>query len=267
MGIERAHREIERADLVLLVVDPGEAPTLEDPSASSPQPCATGAADRAPAGLPPVSAASAASAAPDAEAANRAAGRAMDAVLEEYSVELGRTPDIIAINKIDRMGAPAGATTSGGSIVRISATRGDGLRALESSIVRRLEGIAPGNAPRPSVSAPGSASAARLPAASAPLSPAASAPNAVPTAYSLQPTASADLSLAVNLRHSGLLGRAGLALESARRGFEKNVSGELVMIDLREALDALGDILGAGAGVQTADALLDLIFSRFCIGK
>jgi tRNA modification GTPase len=38
---------------------------------------------------------------------------------------------------------------------------------------------------------------------------------------------------------------------------------EVVAAALREALDALGEILGQ----STRAELLDLIFSRFCIGK
>ncbi|MGB2997693.1 MAG: tRNA uridine-5-carboxymethylaminomethyl(34) synthesis GTPase MnmE, partial [Phycisphaerae bacterium] len=40
-------------------------------------------------------------------------------------------------------------------------------------------------------------------------------------------------------------------------------AGELVALELREALDALGGILGCGAD----DGVLQRIFSRFCIGK
>ncbi|MDF1664766.1 MAG: tRNA uridine-5-carboxymethylaminomethyl(34) synthesis GTPase MnmE, partial [Planctomycetota bacterium] len=38
---------------------------------------------------------------------------------------------------------------------------------------------------------------------------------------------------------------------------------ELSMIDIRAALDALGEITGAVA----TDDILDAIFGRFCIGK
>jgi tRNA modification GTPase len=69
--------------------------------------------------------------------------------------------------------------------------------------------------------------------------------------------------LAVNLRHAELLTQAGQALEAARASFEANLSGEFSMVDLREALDALGAILGEELG----DAILDRVFSRFCIGK
>jgi len=38
---------------------------------------------------------------------------------------------------------------------------------------------------------------------------------------------------------------------------------EFVAVDAREALEALGEIVGA----VPAEALLDRIFARFCIGK
>ena len=43
----------------------------------------------------------------------------------------------------------------------------------------------------------------------------------------------------------------------------EQATGELVALELREALDALGGILGCGAD----DGVLQRIFSRFCIGK
>jgi tRNA modification GTPase len=72
-----------------------------------------------------------------------------------------------------------------------------------------------------------------------------------------------DSGLAVNLRQGELLARAGGGLAAAREGFAGGLAGELVMIDLREAIDALSAILG----VETGDAILDQLFARFCIGK
>ena len=73
----------------------------------------------------------------------------------------------------------------------------------------------------------------------------------------------AEMPLAVNLRHGELLERAAVALATARDGFARNVSGELLMVDLHETLDALGEILG----LETGDAILDRLFGQFCIGK
>lgn len=53
------------------------------------------------------------------------------------------------------------------------------------------------------------------------------------------------------------------ALARARQALEMEMEHELIAIDLREALDALGDITGK---VRTDD-ILQRIFSEFCVGK
>ncbi len=73
----------------------------------------------------------------------------------------------------------------------------------------------------------------------------------------------ADANLAVNLRQAGQLGAAAAALAQARDAFAAAAAGELVMVDLREALDSLGAIVGR----DTSEAILDKIFSTFCLGK
>jgi tRNA modification GTPase len=66
-----------------------------------------------------------------------------------------------------------------------------------------------------------------------------------------------------NVRHARLLGAAREALGRAARQAEAAGAEELVASDVREALDALGEITGRRA----PDAVLREIFSRFCIGK
>jgi tRNA modification GTPase len=66
-----------------------------------------------------------------------------------------------------------------------------------------------------------------------------------------------------NTRHHSALGRTNLALNLALESLEAGNSGEFVAIDLRSALDALGEIVG----ITSTDDILDAIFSRFCIGK
>ena len=69
--------------------------------------------------------------------------------------------------------------------------------------------------------------------------------------------------LVTRLRHKTSLERAHHSVEEAMRSLEKKESGECVALDIRVALDALGEITGA---VSTED-ILDRIFQDFCIGK
>jgi tRNA modification GTPase len=74
----------------------------------------------------------------------------------------------------------------------------------------------------------------------------------------------ADLpSIVPNLRHKVMIEKALKASRDAVEGFKAGRPAELVAVDLKEALDALGEIIG----VVTTDEILDQIFSRFCIGK
>jgi tRNA modification GTPase len=69
--------------------------------------------------------------------------------------------------------------------------------------------------------------------------------------------------LVSSARHRDALRRAAEHLGHAADGLEERVPLDFVTIDLRAALDALGEITGETA---TAD-LLDRIFAEFCIGK
>lgn len=75
-------------------------------------------------------------------------------------------------------------------------------------------------------------------------------------------TASAD-DILVSARHAEALERAKEALKLASIKIESNEPSELVASDLREALNALGEIVGKTDHEQ----ILDRIFSKFCIGK
>ncbi len=67
----------------------------------------------------------------------------------------------------------------------------------------------------------------------------------------------------VNERHHDALRRALVAVRAAREGLRVGVGLEVVALEARTAADAVGEIVGATA----TEDLLDLIFSRFCLGK
>ncbi len=66
-----------------------------------------------------------------------------------------------------------------------------------------------------------------------------------------------------NIRHHFALERAKQSLILSLKTIEEGGSGELVAVDLRSALDSLGEVTGA----VTTEDILDSIFSKFCIGK
>jgi tRNA modification GTPase len=68
---------------------------------------------------------------------------------------------------------------------------------------------------------------------------------------------------AINLRHKQALLTADAALVRFLDGCDKNLSPEFLALELREALDAVGGVVGRTA----PEDVLNLIFSKFCIGK
>jgi tRNA modification GTPase len=75
--------------------------------------------------------------------------------------------------------------------------------------------------------------------------------------------ADGDLPASTGARCRESLERAGQALRSASETLLLNGGDELVAIDLRQAVDDLGKVVGA----TVTDDILDRIFRRFCIGK
>ena len=66
-----------------------------------------------------------------------------------------------------------------------------------------------------------------------------------------------------NIRHAGLIKHSLTALDAANHAVAGKVPHEMLLMDLYNALRALDQITGA----TTTDDILNLIFSRFCIGK
>ncbi len=69
--------------------------------------------------------------------------------------------------------------------------------------------------------------------------------------------------IAVGARHASLLESSLASITQARGAWVAQAGDELVMIDLREALLGLDQILGLGLG----EAILDRVFEKFCLGK
>lgn len=73
----------------------------------------------------------------------------------------------------------------------------------------------------------------------------------------------ADPGVAINARHQACLKEVVRCAEAAREALQAGHSAEFVAIDLREALDAVGEVVGKA----DTEELLGRIFSTFCIGK
>jgi tRNA modification GTPase len=69
--------------------------------------------------------------------------------------------------------------------------------------------------------------------------------------------------IAISARHQACLQKAIIDLEAAKASLAKNELPELISIELRDALDAVGDVIGR----HDTEDLLGRIFSEFCIGK
>jgi tRNA modification GTPase len=69
--------------------------------------------------------------------------------------------------------------------------------------------------------------------------------------------------IAINARHQACLRQAERAVAQAIEGIAENRLPELIAIDLRSSLDAVGEVIGK----HDTEDLLGKIFSEFCIGK
>jgi tRNA modification GTPase len=73
----------------------------------------------------------------------------------------------------------------------------------------------------------------------------------------------ANLDLAINQRQAAALTQTQTALELVQQAIADQLPLDFWTIDLRTAIHALGEITGE----EATESVLDLIFSRFCIGK
>jgi tRNA modification GTPase len=67
----------------------------------------------------------------------------------------------------------------------------------------------------------------------------------------------------INSRHQDALRRANEATARTIEALRGDLTLELVALDLRIAVNAIGEVVGK----TTTEDLLDSIFSQFCIGK
>jgi tRNA modification GTPase len=66
-----------------------------------------------------------------------------------------------------------------------------------------------------------------------------------------------------NVRHYSALLKAKQSLKSSLISLKKGKSEEFIAVDLRTAIDSIGEIVG----LVTTEEILNNIFSKFCIGK
>ncbi|WP_408955305.1 tRNA uridine-5-carboxymethylaminomethyl(34) synthesis GTPase MnmE [Natroniella sp. ANB-PHB2] len=69
--------------------------------------------------------------------------------------------------------------------------------------------------------------------------------------------------LITNMRHKNALDRTHQRLLDVRETFEKRLPNDFITIDLRAALEAIGEITGDTIG----EDIIDQIFADFCLGK
>jgi tRNA modification GTPase len=72
-----------------------------------------------------------------------------------------------------------------------------------------------------------------------------------------------DSALVTNTRHVHALEKVLASINAFTEGTDKNDPPEFLSVELREALDAIGEILG----ITTPEEILNHIFENFCIGK
>ncbi|MEC4984461.1 MAG: tRNA uridine-5-carboxymethylaminomethyl(34) synthesis GTPase MnmE [Oscillatoria sp. PMC 1068.18] len=73
----------------------------------------------------------------------------------------------------------------------------------------------------------------------------------------------ADIDIAINQRQAAALTRAKISFQQVQQTIDAQLPLDFWTIDLRDAIQALGEITGE----EVTESVLDRIFSRFCIGK
>ncbi|MGE3725197.1 MAG: tRNA uridine-5-carboxymethylaminomethyl(34) synthesis GTPase MnmE [Candidatus Sericytochromatia bacterium] len=72
-----------------------------------------------------------------------------------------------------------------------------------------------------------------------------------------------DFKVTINERHRLCLARSQAALGKARETLQSGLPADFIAIDLKEAIVAFGEMIGAAVH----DEVIDRVFHRFCVGK
>jgi tRNA modification GTPase len=87
--------------------------------------------------------------------------------------------------------------------------------------------------------------------------------NAILTAINAEKMQAQNMEFAINQRQASALTKAQISLEQVKTTISEKLPLDFWTIDLRAAIQALGEITGE----EVTESVLDRIFSRFCIGK
>ncbi len=79
----------------------------------------------------------------------------------------------------------------------------------------------------------------------------------------LSPGTESSAEVITNIRHVHALEKTLASINSFITAVNKSTSPEFLSVELRDALDAVGEILG----ITTPEDILNRIFAEFCIGK
>ena len=72
-----------------------------------------------------------------------------------------------------------------------------------------------------------------------------------------------EIGIVPNARHKEKIESGLLSVKKAIDALQKETPCEIIAIDIKDAIDRIGEIVGH----QCSHDILDQIFSRFCIGK
>ena len=69
--------------------------------------------------------------------------------------------------------------------------------------------------------------------------------------------------IVTNVRHKNLIEKANIGIKNAAKSIENGLPVDMLSIDLQEALQNLGEIIGESISEEVVKG----IFAKFCVGK